>query len=88
MTVTVLLLFLTVPLVGLQYVIVVFLDHTHLHLFSAKSYKNVVQQKGQHTKYILIRSCMIFLGLFRSEKTRFCRYIQGKESLLLGRFFL
>ena len=30
-TINVLWFFLTVPLVGLQYVIVVFADHTHLH---------------------------------------------------------
>ena len=39
-------LFLMVPLVGLLFVIVVFPDHIQL-LFNAKSYKNVVQQKGQ-----------------------------------------
>ena len=36
--------FLTLPWVGLQYVIVVFPDHTHL-LFSAKSYKMLTNKK-------------------------------------------
>ena len=43
-------LFLAVPWVCLQFLIVVFPDHTHLLFlsiqFSAKSYKNVVEQKG------------------------------------------
>ena len=34
---------------------------------SAKSNKNVVQQKGQSITYILTRPCMIPFRLFRSE---------------------
>ena len=53
---------------------------------SANSYKNVVQLKGQRITYILQRLCMAFFGCCE-VKTRFCRYMQGKESILFGMFF-
>ena len=52
----------------------------------AKSNKNDVQQKGKRITFILTRPCMIFLG-FSEVKMRFCRYMQGEESLLYLRFF-
>ena len=42
-TINVLWLFLTVPWVGLQYVIVVFPDHTHLHF---RVHQTLLIQKG------------------------------------------
>ena len=51
-TINVLWLFLTVPWVGLQCVIVVFLDHTHL-LFGKQSYKCGYCLDGLLTFYIL-----------------------------------
>ena len=55
--------------------------------FGAKSNKNLVHQKGQRITYILTRPCMIFSSFFSEVKQRFCRYMQGKESLLYWRFF-
>ena len=61
-------LFLAMLRGSLQFMIVVFLDHTHLLFLSiqlgAKSSKNVVQQKGQRITYILTRPCMIFFRFF------------------------
>ena len=54
-------LFLAVPWGCLQFVIVVFPDHTHL-LFLVPIDKNVVQQKGQCITYIFTRPCVVFLG--------------------------
>ena len=61
MIVTVLLLFLTVPLVGLHCVIVVFPDHTHLIFCSVSSRRDI--WVATLTLFLIFSLFGVFVGL-------------------------
>ena len=61
-------LFLTEPWVGLQCVIVVFLDHTHL-LFWTRI-EGLPVQESQESLYSVIEQCILFLSRSSTQAVR------------------